>query len=178
MAEYAQIHDACCRLRLAYRVFAGNDQIAEFPHLIDHGVTLHPDKLSMWMSARRSKGWAIPERIWAHRAYPNVTDWTRDWDGSTGLFAVKVARELGFVHIVLCGVPMTTDAGHFLQRKPWADCGNFTRAWMERQQALKAYVRSYSGLTQELFTAPTDEWLSSPIQDVNRYPAPPQGLKA
>lgn len=168
LAEYNEVVSRCVINELPYRTFCGNDMIAEFPHQIDVAGTLHPDKLHLWLTKRTSYDRDAPKMIYAHRPFNNVTHWTRDWQGSTGLFLVKIAREMGHTHIVLCGVPMTVEANHFVRHEPWKACHGFRRGWTSHVVELKNYVRSYSGWTQELFGAPTDEWLIQPIDDQHR----------
>ena len=186
-AEYALAKDLCAK---AYSVlstpartvtiFAGNDMIEKFPEYVENAVTLHPDKLKLWLSGRRAAGLNEPEKVWAHRNYEGaVTHWTRDWSGSTGLFCVKVARELGFVHIILCGVHMTVEGNHFVREQPWNAALNFRRGWTAHMKELKPYVRSYGGWTREHLGEPTEEWLQSELIDhhlphLNSY----AGLKA
>lgn len=178
MAEYARIEEAGARLGLKLVTFCGNDQIAHFPGHVDHAGTLHPEKLMDWLPQRSAAGRAPPDRVWAHLMRTSVTDWTRDWRGSTGLFLVKIARELGHVHIVLCGVPMSVEAGHFIRKTRWDACHGFRRGWTDRVMSVKEYVRSYSGWTRELFGEPTDEWLIKNIEDAHPTHAPRAGQKA
>lgn len=159
-------------------IFAGNDMIQQFPDHIDHAVTLHPDKLQIWMPGRKANGFPDIASVWCHRPYGNgVTEWTRDWQGSTGLFAVKVARELGFVHIVLCGVHMSEESNHFVRKTPWKAASGFKRGWLTRLPQLKPYVRSFGGWTRQELGAPTVEWLQSTIEDRHAN-ARPVGGKA
>jgi hypothetical protein len=181
--ELAQAVATCASANKKFELFAGNDMIAEFSGDIDHALTLHPDKLSVcWTGPRRTKGYPLPGRVWAHRPYSGVSDWTRDWSGSTGLFAVKVARELGFVHILLCGVHMSEDSGHFIRKAPWVHANGFRRGWEMRLPQLRPYVRSFGGWTEQTFGRPTVEWLAGDIEDQHRQSEPPsyaqKGLKA
>lgn len=178
--EFARVYEM---LALSYRMFscpfkhptviAGNDQIAKFNGQITHAITLHGDKYSFWESQRRAAGFDMPERSWAHRPYSGISDWTRDWGGSTGLFGVKLARELGFVHIALCGVHMSPESGHFVRGKEWNEAIPFRRGWVAHLTELKPYVRSWGGWTREQFGAPTLEWLGTEIEDKHRQPMPP-----
>jgi len=181
-AEHDRAVALCAEAGKPYELLVGNDMIAEFPGPVHHAVTLHADKLSACFTGpRRSKGYPLPDKVWSHRPYTGVSDWTRDWSGSTGLFGVKIFRELGFVHIILCGVPMTVDGGHFLRKQPWHDATNFTKGWEMRWAQLKPYVRSFSGWTLQNLGEPTVKWLKTEIEDKHRQPAPPtsgQGLKA
>jgi len=178
MAEYMELVYACSRTQKEIVTFCGNDQIARFPYHVDHAGTLHPEKLVDWLPARSAAGCDKPDRVWSHRPCNNVTDWTRDWQGSTGLFLVKVARELGHVHVVLCGVPMSVEAGHFIRKTPWGACHGFRRGWTNRLPELMPYVRSYNGWTHSLFGFPDDAWLATDIIDAHQQHAPRAGLKA
>lgn len=181
-AEYDRAFAMCHEAGKQHEVFIGNDMIAEFPSYAHHALTLHPDKLSAcWTGPRRTKGFPTPGKIWAHRPFTGVSDWTRDWSGSTGLFAVKVARELGFVHIILCGVHMSCESGHFIRKAPWVAADGFQRGWEARWDQLKPYVRSFGGWTKENLGEPTVEWLAQEIVDQHPQPEPPtyrQGMKA
>jgi hypothetical protein len=168
-AEWELAKELCGRAGKHASVFAGNDMIEMFPGDIDHAVSLHPDKLRIWLPRRKAAGFNDPPKVWAHRNYEGaVTHWTRDWSGSTGLFCVKIARENGFVHIILCGVPMTFECGHFLRKQPWAASTGFRRGWEGRTLELQPYLRSMGGWTQEEFGAPTEDWLRTDIEDRHR----------
>lgn len=109
LAEYAAAKALCDAAGKTCEAFVCNDTLAVFPGVIDHACSLHPDKWPHWRSLRDRAGYPMPTRLWAHRSYPGFTDWTRDWQGSSGLFMVKVAREMGYTHIILCGIPMTVE---------------------------------------------------------------------
>lgn len=178
-AEWELAKAMCDRAEKNVSIFAGNDMIEHFPHDIDHAITLHPDKLQLWLPKRKANGFNDPPRIWAHRDYEGrVTDWTRDWSGSTGLMCVKVARECGFVHIIVCGVHMAVESDHFVRKQPWNAALAFRRAWYVRKKELAPYLRSMGGWTQAEFGAPTEEWLRQEIADGNRRQPEPVGLRA
>ncbi len=178
-AEYAAAKELCDKAEKKVSVFAGNDMIELFPGDIAHAITLHPDKLRIWIPRRKANGFNDPPKIWAHRNYEGlVTDWTRDWSGSTGLLCVKIAREMGFVHVIACGVHMTVDANHFVRKQPWNAAHGFRRGWTPRIRELAPYLRSMGGWTQETFGAPTEDWLRETIIDSNRRAPNPVGIKA
>ena len=176
LAELARAIELCGDK--PHTIFAGNDQIAEYSGRIDHAVTLHPDKLDMWLRQRASNGYPPVGTIWSHRPHVNVQRWSRDWQGSTGLIATKIARELGFTHVLLCGVPMTVEADHFLRKAPWKAAYGFRKGWTVHSREIRKYVRSFSGWTKDLFGAPTAEWCASEIVDEHRYISPGTGEKA
>jgi hypothetical protein len=101
--------------------------------------------------------------IWCHRSYLGFSHHTRDWQGSSGLFMVKIALEEGFTHIILCGVPMDVDANHITRHKPWHGAPGFARGWHRHMQELKPFVRSMSGWTQQVLGAPDMLWLALDI---------------
>lgn len=172
-AEAERAVSLCDAAQKGYEIFVGNDMISMWPGSVDHALTLHPDKLAMWIGKRSTNHFPPPLHVWAHRPFTGVTDWTRDWAGSTGLFAVKVARELGFVHILLCGVHMSEDSGHFVRKTRWDACSTFLRGWEMRRAALSPYVRSFGGWTREQYGLPSAEWLTADIEDRHRESAPP-----
>lgn len=177
-AEWELTKKLCERAGKNVSIFAGNDMIEHFPENIDHAITLHPDKLSLWLPRRKASGFNDPPKVWAHRNYEGaVTHWTRDWSGSTGLFCIKIAREHGFVHIIACGVHMTIHGNHFVRQSPWTAATGFLRGWDARAEELQPYLRSMGGWTQEQFGAPTEEWLRTDIADTHRAYAS-RGLKA
>jgi hypothetical protein len=126
--------------------------------------------MGQWLGGRKQAGFAEPTRTWCHRPYKNITNDTRDWGGSSGLLMVKIARELHFKHIILCGIPMTVEAGHIVRKVQWNAAHGFRRGWMRHLHELKPFVRSYAGWTFELFGRPDREWLQRDIAD----PRPPQ----
>lgn len=166
-AEYEQARELCSRADKNVSIIAGNDMIERFPHDIARAASLHPDKFPLWLPKRKAAGFNDPPEIWAHRNYQSmITHWTRDWSGSTGLFCVKVMREHGFTHIILCGVPMTVEANHFVREgQPWNAALGFRRGWIARLNQLRPYVRSWSGWTREQFGEPTEDWLRTVIED-------------
>jgi hypothetical protein len=148
-----------------FRYFYINDHIKSFA---EPGVacTLHPDKLNgqgagSWLISRRQTGFPEPEQIWAHRKHHAVTHDTAstDWQGSTGLFAVYVARQLGHVKVIGCGIPMTVDGSHFIRHQKWQSAIAFRGGWVRHRQEIAPYFRSMSGWTKEQFGAPDINWL-------------------
>lgn len=150
---------------LTYEVFVCNDTLSVLPGHIDHAVTLHPDKWAHWRMLRDRAGFPMPGKLWAHRSYPGFTHWTKDWQGSSGLLMVKIARELGYVHIILCGVPMTVEGNHFARQQKWNAASGFRKGWARVQGSLRPFLRSMSGWTMEHFGAPNYDWLKADIPD-------------
>src|SRR5208282_5102542 len=132
LEEYREAERLCIAAGLEIVSFVINDMTAAFTGPIDHAVTLEPDKLTGpihgsgdWLSERKRRGFAEPRCTWSHRRAAGVDHIAREWltdggrGGSSGLFAVKIARDLGFRKILLCGVPMRAEAKHFLRKQIW-----------------------------------------------------------
>lgn len=142
-----------------------NDQIKSFA---EHGVacTLHPDKLNghvAWLTVRRKAGLPDPDEVWSHRKHAAVTHDTAsiDWRGSSGLFAVQVARSKGFNKIIVCGVPMTVEDSHFERHQKWQSAIGFRDGWNKHKNEIAPYVRSMSGWTRGLLGEPSEDWINS-----------------
>lgn len=148
-----------------WTTFVINDSIPLFPDWVDHAVSLHPNKFKDWAHKRNELKLNIPYRVWAHRAAPLVTDHTKDWGGSSGLFACKVALELGYRRIILCGVPMDEKAKHIVRGVPWQPARAFWRAWETHMKDIKGFVKSFSGRSCGHLGAPTLEWLNAPLDN-------------
>ena len=145
------------------RYFIINDHIKTFsePAVC---CTLHPDKLNgldNWLGRRQQAGLPPPLQVWSHRKHPAVTNDTAslEWLGSSGLFAVQVARLEGYRKIIGCGVPMTVDGGHFERHQHWQSAIKFREGWVRYKHEIVNCFRSMSGWTMETFGGPDEKWL-------------------
>lgn len=153
-------------------VVACNDAGAAWPGRLDAWVSLHAEKFSMWAARRARNGYPPAAEAVGHdgrnNGFPGVTRLTpfrfpsQTKTGSSGLFALKVALiDLGFDRAVLCGVPMTKEAAHFFDPKPWRGAVSHSQGWVEALPDIKDRARSMSGWTADLLGRPTKEWLSA-----------------
>lgn len=154
-------------------IFAVNDAAMHYPGKLDAFVTLHPEKLSGWLGARRDAGLPEPAAVVSHTRevegipphiasiiqiaeyqWPEMKGVEGGSSGSSGLFATKLALERTALPVVLCGVPMQASRAHFFNEQPWGDVADFLKAWenVARVERL-ARVRSMSGWTAELLGA-------------------------
>lgn len=178
MAEYDAALAVCKGVGKSVANFVCNDTLMIFPHAIQHGVTLHPDKWPYWHAHRGRSGFPMPNRLWAHRLYDGFSDHTKDWQGSSGLFMVKIARELGYTHIILAGIPMNIEGKHFVREQAWNAAPGFRRGWARVQGALRPFVRSMSGWTEAHFGKPDAAWCASDIPDPFPMRVDHSGVKA
>lgn len=179
LSEFDAARALCEICKKSYATFVCNDLLALFPRTVDYACTLHPDKMLPWTALREKYGHPLPfGSMWAHRPYKGFTNHTKDWQGSSGLFMTKIAREEGYTHIILCGIPMTVEADHFVRHQRWHAAPGFLRGWHRQEAILRPYLRSMSGWTQTTFGAPTPGWLLDSIPDQHSIRPDQGGMKA
>ena len=131
--------------------------------------SIHGPLLVDWIEKRRALGCDMDFEAYANFAdnqeSADVIRWNRpNGGGSSGLYAVLVALELGFDKLILCGMPM--DGGKRITSEGDVEPGltpyqHYRKGWISRQGILSNHVRSMSGWTRETFGEPTAEWLNS-----------------
>lgn len=144
----------------------------EYPEHIDHWVSFHAAMFPDWIIKRQKKGYPECPNYWTstykgnvryrrgETKYPNVHRVVCE-GGSSGLIGVMVALKVSpNPKIVLAGIPMDPDRGHFNKKGPWHEAVKHRKAWETYLPDLKDNVRSLSGWTQQLLGAPTKEWLN------------------
>jgi hypothetical protein len=137
-------------------VVATNDAIAAYSHRIDHAATLHPEKLVGWRLDRWRNGGNGEYLTWSRRNPELVDRILTGWNqGSSGMFAVGVALEMGAERVVLAGVPMT-ETPHFHSPAPWEGVRHHRDAWEKRADEMRGRVVSCSGWTRELLGGPDE----------------------
>lgn len=152
-----------------FDVFAVNDAGWLYREEIRAWVTLHPENWPGWRQKRRelstvgeywtssAKARKVPVGI----RYKATGHWG---PGSSSLFAVTVALELGYNRILLCGVPMDSrphavDAGTW-DGEPWPDreVAIHREGWVYHKGRLGG-VRSMSGWTASHLGGPDETFL-------------------
>lgn len=159
--DHTAAEELLCRGRL---VVAANLAGIQYPGRLDAWATLHPDEMPGWMARRQSN---VDYRTFT------PADTPERWPGSSGLYAAQVALfEMGAAGVILCGVPMDSEAGHFTGRTPWESVTDYRQAFVQALPEIGGRVRSMGGWTQALFGAPTSEWIDA------IHPARPLGVTA
>lgn len=167
LLEFYLAAQLCFQAGATFETFVANDMIAELEQC-DHAVTLHPYKLQArenWLGRRAAKGLSMPREVWCHRTdadSPAITKTLRQVNPgrtSTGYFATQAAMHCGHDRVILCGVPMTMEAGHVVRHQVWDQVRHFTQVWTDHRTELAPVVRSMSGWTSELFGQPTVDFL-------------------
>lgn len=139
-------------------VVACNDAGAVYPHRIDALCSLHGDKLAGWKRERIARGLSADFTTWTRPEHAGCADrYLSGWSsGSSGLFAVGVALEMGAESVTLAGVPMEASAAHWFDRDPWAAADLHWSAWEKRADMLRGRVFSLSGRTRALLGCPPE----------------------
>jgi hypothetical protein len=129
---------------------------------LDAWATLHPERLADWRAERKGPAAAryfVPAGLalapWAEQAPDR-------WNGSSGLYAGQCALlEVGATAIVFCGVPMDSEAGHFVNPGAWAGTGDYRLGFEGALREAGGRIRSMGGWTADLFGHPTATWLAA-----------------
>lgn len=161
--------DNLCALRKPDVIIATNDAGAYYSGPVHHWVTLHYEKLPRWKADRAARELPPAECYWVHEGatiprsapFDSQTRTVADLGGSSGLFGVKVGATLGLRKIVLAGVPMEPEDGHFFDHKRWEFATRYRQAWTRHHQEFAPIVRSMSGWTAALFGKPDEVWLQT-----------------
>ena len=148
-------------------VIACNDAGGAYPGHLDALVSLHAEKITGWMQ-RRTRGTdgksCKAYTIKGHWDHPTgqVEIVRERWAGSSGLYGVQIALEVfNASRVVLCGVPLDSEKGHFFEPgKPWPDAELYRAGFRAALPVIRDKVRSASGYTRELLGAPSAEWLN------------------
>lgn len=167
--------DAALELSEFEGVVAANEAGVAWSGQLDSWVSLHPDQLARRIERRERNGYPpakevvgyLPEhRLSPEKTYKGVTVYVpykfpgQRQSGSSGLFAVKRALDLGATHVVCCGIPLDTDFGRIDGQASWPNDRIFRSGWEQASRAMSGRVRSMSGWTRRLLGAPTSEWLN------------------
>lgn len=150
--------------------FAINNAVADYDGRIDYAVSLHANKFDLWMGEREKRELEPPHNFFGHsgKVKPRNYDLTDVFDykwpeqhgsGSSGLFAVRIALELGYNRIALCGVPMQSAEAHYWQKsRAWEIGERYQRDWEATKHRFENQVRSMSGWTRDLLGPPNADW--------------------
>lgn len=147
-------------------VIACNDAMTDYSGPLETACTLHPNKMQAWRDKREARGYPPAKVYIAHQDDKGVDRvepyrWPEmKTSGSSGLYATKIALDLGFDRVVLCGVSLTTD-GHYFDSKAWKQANTFKEAWLAvKETRLLGRVKSFSGWTAEQLGTPDARWLA------------------
>lgn len=148
-------------------ILATNDAGAHYTGEVHHWVSLHFEKMPIWAKERAERGLPPAQHYFYHESaterggLPLPYDRLVDAGGSSGLFAVQAGLTLGLTRIVLCGVPMDAEDGHFFDHKRWEFASRYQQGWTRRKAEIAPFVRSMSGWTARLLGRPDEVWLNN-----------------
>lgn len=156
----------------SYEIMCVNDIATQFKaEPIHHAVSLHKGILSAVMPMRKEK--AMFERVLRH-SNADASNVDVNWaisnvGGTSGLFAVKIALVMGYMKIILCGIPMDCSGHYFdpvdseLNQAAQFKDKSVLSPWRDAAQVdeFRERVRSMSGRTAGFLGEPTQEWARS-----------------
>lgn len=143
-------------------VVATNDAGAVYPGHLDGWATLHHEQFTAWRVRRAGNQDYRAFCIQPHLQSVDAEIVREKWSASSGLYAAQIALDVfGASGVVLCGVPLSPEAGHFFDRATaWDDAHVFRRGFEAALPVIRDHIRSMSGWTRELLGAPDAEWLT------------------
>ena len=148
-------------------VVAAKDAGTQWKGQLDAWVSLHPERFERDIATRHALGYPAANRTYGHKAGLGYSHFTKfkfegqKRSGSSGLFACKVAIDLGFDRLVLCGMPLLREAGRIDGKEHWNGASAFKEGFREAMPHLKDTARSMSGWTRAQLGEPTTSWLNS-----------------
>lgn len=130
---------------------------------LDGLATYHSDCLASWSAERAAKGLNTDFRAFTPSPAGIPSEIVSEsWDGSSGLFAVRCALfHMGASGVILCGVPLEREAGHFANPAPWAPVTTYRQEWQAVAPLIGDRVRSMGGWTAETFHRPDEPWIAA-----------------
>lgn len=156
-----------------------------YPEAFNVWVTLHPEAMDDYEAQRHSCGLPNGYEIVAppkhelsadHKNKGNIARrvsylWPNagsNASSGSGLYGAKVALADGFDKIVMAGIPMTPEGGHFLPNSKnvagarrgtvWTGQSSFVCGMNDTLPRLMSKVKSMSGYTRQVLGEPTSEW--------------------
>ena len=140
-----------------------NDMIMYYPGNIAHCVSCDAPMLPKWWAARRppyQSAFSNPVRFHSVSTYEGIRGVElHDFQGggTSGLLACKVAIDLGYNDIILCGVPID-NSGHFWEA-PWGKT-NFQREIADLTGRVRGDGRRY-------WTKANEKWFDGKIKSMS-----------
>jgi hypothetical protein len=149
-------------------VIAVKDAGKLYPGEIVSWVSLHPERFAKEVPLRAKLGYPAAGELVGHYGSSakgvTLVDYKfigQSSTGSSGLFGVKRAFELGFDKVVICGMPLEASGGKLGEGRVWRGSVHFRRGWEQALPQIQYRVRSMSGWTRQLLGSPTAEWLGN-----------------
>lgn len=159
--------EAAALLNRRHLVVAANLAGIRWPGKLDAHCTQHTEHLARWKAERAAAKRPAATRYFVPAGL-HVLPWAEKaadrWNGSSGLYAAQVALfELGATAVILCGIPMDAEAGHFDRPAgvSWEGTADYRLGFEAALRECGGRIRSSGGWTSRLFGKPTAEWVNS-----------------
>lgn len=158
----AEADAATALLGRRHLVVAANLAGIHWPGQLDAWATEHPERLAEWRAEREGPAAAryfVPGALALCPFAEVVAD---RWNASSGGYAMQCAlHEVGATAVILCGIPMESSAGHFINPGSWAGTQDYRWGFEKALREVGGRIRSMSGWTEGLYGQPSPEWLAA-----------------
>ena len=168
---WQEVNEAVLKFGPFYQTIAINSAGCDCIIPFGHWVSFHADLFPLWITKRKALGKSVEGiTFWTNSHGRKRTSVEKELDvrqvfwtdgGSSGMIAVRVALGLGAERVVLAGVPLDPERGHYNMPGQWDEALIHRKAWEKCLIELAPTVRSMSGWTREKFGEPTQAWIES-----------------
>lgn len=161
-AVFAEAKAAAALIGRRHMVVAANLAGIHWAGRLDGWATEHPEHLAKWRDARKG----TPAGRYFVPAALALVPWAEQvadrWNGSSGLYAAQVALlEMGATAVILCGIPMDAERGHFTGRTQWESTADYRLGFEAALREFGGRIRSMDGWTADLFGRPHATWATA-----------------
>lgn len=145
------------------QVIAVNRSAVDYVGELDHLVSLHTEKLRVWIRKRERAGGNLDFVTWGRRRDESVDRIVHPWGGMcSGGYAVQIAlEELHCNPVILCGTPLDPSPHYYDDglwgSRDWEVCSEYHAGWEKNLPRMHGKVFSMSGWTRELLGFPPIE---------------------
>lgn len=128
---------------------------------IHYFATYHVEDIPLYFAQRKLRGQNIYYKVISHvdseiaKSHIDIVFPYEPPSGSSSLLGALAARHLGYKKIVLCGCPLE---GLNNKKQPYV---SFQKGWTAKFNQVNGFVKSMSGWTRELLSAPDKDWLET-----------------
>lgn len=153
----------------SFDVGATNDAGGRYKGELTLWCSLHPEKAGPWQRERQRRDGNEDYKFITHKGgvgnnFNNVRIdriITERFKGSSGLYLAQNGVQLGYSHVICCGMPMSSSGAHFFNSEPWEEADKYRRGWLlaHKDQEMRMKIRSMSGWTAAVFGRPNQTWL-------------------
>ncbi len=157
---WEEVAQAMSVIKFDYYI-AVNSAGCDFPYRLHHWVTYHGYEFEKWIDLRWKNGYADAEHYWTSTFGRKQSAFERKLNpgvlnvkgGASGMLGLQVGLRFAD-HVVLAGIPMDAESGHYDTEGDWDEAMRYRRAWTDLLPKVHNRISSMSGWTRKYFGAP------------------------